>query len=57
MIYVPIGSKHKILGNVSQVHGGSAYGAGCITGTLKTPSKMELEVFIFYLFFFLFIEL
>ncbi len=32
MIYVPIGGKHKSLGDISIAHGGSAWGAGTITG-------------------------
>ena len=32
MIYVPIGGKHKSLGDISVAHGGSAWGAGTITG-------------------------
>jgi len=34
------------LGDISQVHGGSAWGAGTITGAdgLRLPSELELEI-------------
>lgn len=46
MTYVTIGGKHKGLGNVSEVHGGSAWGAGTVTGAdgSRQPSELELEV-------------
>ena len=45
MIYVTIGGKHKGLGDISQVHGGSAWGAGTITGDgSRQPSELELEI-------------
>ncbi|CAF0730606.1 unnamed protein product [Brachionus calyciflorus] len=43
MIFVPIGTKHKILGENSIVHGGSAYGAGCIA-IANEPNSLELEL-------------
>lgn len=43
MMYVPIGSKHKLLKDNSVVHGGSAYGAGCIALSTK-PNSLELEL-------------
>ena len=32
MIYVTIGGKHKGLGDLNSVHGGSAWGSGTISG-------------------------
>jgi NAD(P)H dehydrogenase (quinone) len=32
MIYVSIGGKHKGLSDITQIHGGSAWGAGTVTG-------------------------
>ena len=46
MIYVTIGGKHKLLGNTTEVHGGSAWGAGTLSGSdgSRQPSDLELEV-------------
>ncbi|CAF0877582.1 unnamed protein product [Brachionus calyciflorus] len=43
MLFVPIGTKSKILGDNSAVRGGSAYGAGCIA-TGPAPSAAELQL-------------
>ncbi|RNA43584.1 NAD(P)H:quinone type IV [Brachionus plicatilis] len=43
MMYVSIGSKHRLLQDNSVVHGGSAFGAGCIALSSK-PSCLELEL-------------
>lgn len=50
MLYVPIGSKHRLLLDNSIVHGGSAFGSGCIALTSK-PSNQELELAEFQGFF------
>lgn len=46
MIYVTIGGKHKALSRISEVHGGSAWGAGTISGAdgSRQPSQLELEM-------------
>ena len=46
MIYVTIGGKHKLLGNITEVHGGSAWGAGTIAGSdgSRQPTALELEL-------------
>lgn len=46
MIYVTIGGKHNNLKNISEVHGGSAWGAGTVTGAdgSRQPSELELEL-------------
>lgn len=45
MIYVTFGGKHKGLGDLSQVHGGSAYGSGTIAGHGdRQPSELELQL-------------
>lgn len=46
MIYVSFGAKHKGLGDISQVHGGSAWGAGTLAGHdgMRQPSALELEI-------------
>ena len=52
MLYVPIGSKHRLLQDNSMVHGGSAFGSGCIALTSK-PSSQELELAEFQGYFLL----
>jgi NAD(P)H dehydrogenase (quinone) len=44
--FVPIGYKNKRLGDLSEVHGGSPWGAGTISGAdgKRQPSDLELEV-------------
>ena len=48
IIYIPLGYKHTFaqLSNLSEVHGGSAYGAGTVTAGdgSRFPSPLELEV-------------
>ena len=46
MVYVPFGYKNKNLGNITEVHGGSAYGAGTVTGAdgARQPSELELDL-------------
>mmetsp|Transcript_16266 Transcript_16266/g.22822 ORF Transcript_16266/g.22822 Transcript_16266/m.22822 type:complete len:209 (-) Transcript_16266:179-805(-) len=46
MIYVPIGYACKKLFDMSEVHGGTPYGAGCFAGAdgSREPSKLELEI-------------
>jgi NAD(P)H dehydrogenase (quinone) len=47
MIYVPLGP-NKLLSNNTEIHGGSAFGAGTVTGSdgSRQPSELELEVII-----------
>ncbi len=53
MIYVTIGGKHKGLGS-HEVHGGSPWGSGTVSGGdgSRQPSELELEIAQFqgYLF-------
>jgi len=46
MIYIPIGYSTQLLGNMDEIHGGSAYGAGTFAGATggRQPSKLELDV-------------
>ena len=46
MVYVPLGYKNKKLTDLTEVHGGSAYGAGTIAGPdgSRQPSALELDV-------------
>lgn len=46
MIYVTIGGKHNSLKNLTEVHGGSAWGAGTISGPdgSRQPNQLELEL-------------
>ncbi|ORY80317.1 NADH-quinone oxidoreductase [Protomyces lactucae-debilis] len=48
IIFVPLGYKNVFgeLSNLSEVHGGSAWGAGCVTGGdgSRQPSTLELSV-------------
>ena len=48
IIYVPLGYKHVFsqLSNVTEVHGGSPWGAGTIAAPdgSRQPSPLELEV-------------
>jgi len=46
MIYVPIGYTSPLLFNLSEVHGGSPYGAGTFAGAdgSRQPTKLELDV-------------
>lgn len=48
IIYVPLGYKNVVgpLGNLEEVHGGSAWGAGTISGAdgSRLPSQLELGV-------------
>mmetsp|Transcript_16732 Transcript_16732/g.33821 ORF Transcript_16732/g.33821 Transcript_16732/m.33821 type:complete len:207 (-) Transcript_16732:188-808(-) len=46
MVYVPIGYACPKLMDMSEIHGGSPYGAGCLAGPdgSRQPSKLELEV-------------
>jgi NAD(P)H dehydrogenase (quinone) len=46
MIFVPLGYKNKKLGDLSEVHGGSAWGAGTIAGAdgSRQPSALELDL-------------
>jgi NAD(P)H dehydrogenase (quinone) len=55
MIYVTIGSKHNSLKNINEVHGGSAWGAGTISGAdgSRQPSQLEIEIAQFQGYFFL----
>lgn len=43
MLYVPIGSKTKLLGDLS-VHGGSAWGSGTISGSDGSRQANQLEL-------------
>ena len=51
MIFVPMGygDPNKHLFNLDAVHGGSPWGAGCLSGTdgSRQPSKMELEMALY----------
>lgn len=42
MIFVPLGV-HSNLQNTTEIHGGSAWGAGTIASN-RQPSKLELEI-------------
>ena len=46
MVYVPLGYKNKKLGDLTEIHGGSAYGAGTISGPdgARQPTALELDV-------------
>ncbi|KAG9311534.1 putative 1,4 benzoquinone reductase [Chiua virens] len=48
MIYVPLGYKHAFpqLSNLTEIHGGSSWGAGTFAGTdgSRQPSPLELEI-------------
>ncbi|CAF1271466.1 unnamed protein product [Didymodactylos carnosus] len=46
MIYVPIGYSSPKLADMNEIHGGSAYGAGTLSGPdgSRQPSALELEV-------------
>jgi NAD(P)H dehydrogenase (quinone) len=46
MLFVPIGYTSQLLGNMNEVHGGSAYGAGTFASAdgSRTPSDLELKV-------------
>ncbi|KAF9010193.1 NADH-quinone oxidoreductase [Cyathus striatus] len=48
IIYVPLGYKHTFseLSNISEVHGGSPWGAGTLAGSngSRQPSALELEI-------------
>eukprot|EP00923_Selenidium_pygospionis_P036497 GHVN01064006.1.p1 GENE.GHVN01064006.1~~GHVN01064006.1.p1 ORF type:complete len:134 (+),score=12.15 GHVN01064006.1:2-403(+) len=46
MLFVPLGYSTKLLLNTEEVHGGSAYGAGCLAGPMgdRLPSALELEI-------------
>lgn len=46
MIYVTFGGKHKGIGDISQVHGGSSWGSGTLSGPdgSRQPSNLELEM-------------
>ena len=44
MIYVTMGGKHKGLGDLNSIHGGSAYGAGTISG--GDGNKLLIQKFI-----------
>ena len=48
LIYVPLGGKFKNLGELS-AHGGSAWGAGTLSGSdgRRQPSDLELEAAFF----------
>ncbi|KAJ8583471.1 putative 1,4 benzoquinone reductase [Rhizopogon salebrosus TDB-379] len=48
LIYVPLGYKHTFpqLSNLTEIHGGSSWGAGTFAGTdgSRQPSPLELEI-------------
>ena len=45
MIFVSIGGKTAKLGDLSEIHGGSAYGAGTIAGHGdRQPNAIEIEI-------------
>lgn len=46
IIFVPIGYKHPALSDISEVRGGSPYGAGTISGGdgSRQPSEKELDI-------------
>ncbi|KAG8216617.1 putative 1,4 benzoquinone reductase [Butyriboletus roseoflavus] len=48
MIYVPLGYKHAFpqLSNLTEIHGGSSWGAGTFAGTdgSRQPSPLEMEI-------------
>lgn len=48
LIYVPLGYKHSFpqLSNLTEIHGGSSWGAGTYAGTdgSRQPSPLELEI-------------
>lgn len=46
MIFVPIGYSEQSLTNLTEVHGGSPYGAGTLAGPdgSRQPSELELRV-------------
>jgi NAD(P)H dehydrogenase (quinone) len=46
MLYVPIGYSSPLLGNMNEIHGGSAYGIGTFAGAdgSRQPSQLELQL-------------
>ncbi|RLN47310.1 hypothetical protein BBJ28_00002307 [Nothophytophthora sp. Chile5] len=46
MTFVPLGYRTQLLANMEEIHGGSAWGAGCLAGAdgSRQPSKLELDV-------------
>lgn len=46
MIYVPLGYGNAGLFNIKEVHGGSPWGAGCLSDGdgSRQPSKLELDL-------------
>jgi len=46
MLYVPIGYTCPLSGNMDEVHGGSAYGAGTYAGKdgSRKPTQLELQI-------------
>ena len=43
MLYVSFGGKSKLLSDNSVIHGGSAYGSGCVAPG-PAPTALELQV-------------
>jgi NAD(P)H dehydrogenase (quinone) len=46
MLFVPIGYSSPLLGNMDEIHGGSAYGAGTYAGHdgSRKPTSLELQI-------------
>jgi NAD(P)H dehydrogenase (quinone) len=46
MLFVPVGYSSPLQGNMSEIHGGSAYGAGTFSGAdgSRQPTELELQV-------------
>jgi NAD(P)H dehydrogenase (quinone) len=44
LIYVPIGHKSDVIDNMSEIHGGSAWGAGAISGERGSRQCNDLEL-------------
>lgn len=45
MVFVPLGFRSPLLDNVTEVHGGSLWGAGTVAGhDERVPSELELEI-------------
>ena len=46
MLFVPLGGKIDKLGDLTEIHGGSAYGSGTVADhdNKRMPSKLELDI-------------
>jgi NAD(P)H dehydrogenase (quinone) len=41
MVIVPLGGTHREMGNLSEAHGASPFGAGCVAGPGDRPNDVE----------------